>query len=224
MRLLGEKLADEGFSVLGLRLTGHGTHPEDMIRSRWADWLASVEDGWNLLSGSAEQIVVMGLSMGGILALSFAARFPVSGVIAMSTPHHLPKDRRIPFIKLISIFQPYITKGPPDWHDLDAYRQQIDYPRDPVRAYAELRDLVADMQASLPKINAPVLLIFSKGDSVVQAAHGHAEAFLAELGSAEKEVLWVEDSGHIVTRDRDREKVFAAAVAFTHRVGAREGR
>ncbi|MBI1854527.1 MAG: carboxylesterase, partial [Chloroflexi bacterium] len=35
MRWMGEYLADKGYSVLGVRLAGHATRPEDMIRSNW---------------------------------------------------------------------------------------------------------------------------------------------------------------------------------------------
>ena len=45
MRWLGEYLAGKGHSVLGVRLAAHATRPNDMIRARWHDWLASVEDG-----------------------------------------------------------------------------------------------------------------------------------------------------------------------------------
>ena len=51
MRAMGEYLHQRGFSVLGVRLTGHATRPEDLQRARWQDWLLSVEDGWQLLKG-----------------------------------------------------------------------------------------------------------------------------------------------------------------------------
>ena len=40
MRWLGEYLADLGFSALGVRLVGHATQVEDLIRTCWRDWLA----------------------------------------------------------------------------------------------------------------------------------------------------------------------------------------
>ena len=48
MRMLGEYLHQQGHSVFGVRLAGHATTMEDMIRSRRQDWLASVEDGYHL--------------------------------------------------------------------------------------------------------------------------------------------------------------------------------
>ena len=64
MRWMGEYLANEGYSVLGIRLAGHATQPEDMMRMHWQDWLASVEDGYYLLKDQVDHIFLVGLSMG----------------------------------------------------------------------------------------------------------------------------------------------------------------
>ena len=222
MRSLGQALNQVGHTVLGVRLFGHGTQTEDMIRARWWDWLASVEDGWNLLSKITDQIFIMGLSMGGILSLIFSARYTVTGVVAMSTPHHLPKDPRLPYAKLISHFVPFIPKGEPDWHDQEAYQQLVSYKKDPTRSFAELITLIEEMQHSLNKINAPVLLINSKGDQTVKAEDHHQEMIFAALSSKDKSTLWVENSGHVVTCDSARQQVHQACVEFVERVLAKK--
>jgi carboxylesterase len=218
MRWMGETLALQGYTVLGVRLAGHATKPEDMLRTRWQDWLASVEDGWHLLAGSCEKIFVVGLSMGGILSLILAADFPVSGVIAMATPHHLPKDPRLPFIKPLSILQRFNPKAAPDWFDIAAYKDHISYPEDPTRSYAELRDLISVMQAALARISAPALLIYSKDDKTVSPGEQHMEMIFAALGSTDKQTLVIEGSGHVLARDAKRDQVFEAAQQFIRRV------
>jgi esterase/lipase len=49
MRLCGEYLSIKGYPVLGIRLAGHATHPDDLARIRWQDWLVSVEEGLAVL-------------------------------------------------------------------------------------------------------------------------------------------------------------------------------
>jgi len=218
MRWLGEHLAECGFSVLGVRLFAHATRPDDMIRARWRDWIASVEDGWNLLSGCCDEIVIMGLSMGGILSLKFAADFPVAGLVIMATPHHIPADPRAPFIKVISLFKPYLPKGESNWVDQEAYNQHISYPVDPTRAYVEVRDLMCEMQDSLPQIVAPTLLIYSKNDQTVEIKERHADLIFNALGSQNKDILWIENSSHVITSDAQRELVFKAASQFVNHV------
>jgi carboxylesterase len=219
MRSLGEHLAGVGYSVLGIRLTGHATRTEDILRARWRDWLADVEDGFTLLSGTCDRVVVMGLSMGGILALTFAAGRPVSGVVAMSTPYTLPSRLgRIlrPIAPVLSLVWPYVRKGKPDWHDPEVGRDHLDYPVNPTRAAAELDDLLAEMRRRLPSVTAPCLLMASRGDATVTP--DHLQAIRDHLGSRDLDVVWVEDSGHVITRDRERGRVFAAAASFVRRV------
>jgi len=49
MRPMGVYLAEKGLTVIGVRLAGHGTTPEDMARTGWRDWVASAEEGLRAL-------------------------------------------------------------------------------------------------------------------------------------------------------------------------------
>ncbi len=87
MRPLGDFLASKGYSVIGVRLAGHATHPRDLKRTRWTDWLDDVENSLALLSKICSHRVLIGQSMGGMIALTAAAQFEVSAVVALSTPY-----------------------------------------------------------------------------------------------------------------------------------------
>ncbi len=219
MRFLGQHLAGEGHTVLGVRLFAHATRLEDMLRARWRDWYASAEDGYHLLREQTDGVVAMGLSMGGVLALLMASRLPLAGVVAMSTPYSSPDPRmRLrPLFSLISPFWRFARKGPADWHDPQAAVGHLEYPLAPVRGGAELHDLLVEFRRSLPSVACPALVIHSHGDLTVPISH--AEAIFANLGSTQKELLWVQDSGHVVTCDAERERVFAAAAEFVRRLG-----
>lgn len=214
MRGLGEHLAKQGHTVLGIRLPGHATRLEDMIRMRWWDWLAAVEDGYNLLQKMADRIFVIGLSMGGILTLTFAARYPIAGLVAMATPHHLPDDPRLRFIRLLALFQPYQIKGTPQWFDPSAAEIHVSYDADPTLSYLQLQALLEEMRAGLPQITAPALLIYSQNDPSVKMQDGHMDAIYDALGSPNKEKFQVEKSGHILTNDLERERVRERVASF----------
>lgn len=219
MRWLGEYLNQQGYTVCGMRLTGHATQPEDMIRSRWQDWLASVEDGYNLLCSCTEQVFLLGLSMGGILSLISAARLPIRGVVALSTPYKLPDDPRLKHLKLISKFKPYMPKnkeGPGAGWFGDAWKQHVAYPQNPVRCIAELNELLGVMRASLLKVQVPVLLISSRDDHYI--VEGSMDAVYEALGTSDKQKIWIEGSGHVITEEPQREVVFKAAADFIQRV------
>jgi carboxylesterase len=215
MRWAGEYLARQGYTVLAVRLAGHATRLEDLARTRWSDWLASVEDGLNLIKGAAEHIFLMGLSLGGVLSLITASRFPVAGVITMSTPYDLPHDPRLPFVRPLSLLIPKIPKGAPDWHNPQAALDHIEYPYNPTRAIAELNDLLKVLRACLSDVQVPALLVHSRADQGIVPEN--AEQIYAALGSVDKKIMWVENSGHNIPREPDREAVFAAADAFIQR-------
>jgi carboxylesterase len=225
MRWLGEYLAARGHTVLGVRLAGHATRPEDLPRTCWQDWLHSVEDGWHLLKGTVQSVFVIGLSMGGSLALLFASgRFnpstPVAGVVAMSTPYALPDDPRLPFIRLLAKVQPEVPKGPPDWRNPEAARDHIDYPNYPTRGLVELRDLLAETRWALPQVQAPALLIHSRGDESVLPVN--LQRIFEQVGAQDKQMLWVENSGHVVVREPERERIFEAIGGFIARVNSQQ--
>ncbi len=217
MRWMGEYLAGRGFSVLGVRLAGHATHSEDMIRSRWTDWVASVEDGYHLLRGLADRIYLVGLSMGGVLSLLMSTQLDVKGVVAISTPMRLPPDWRLPYATMFSMIMPYVPKAPDEpnagWFDQEALKDHVSYPRNPVRAAAELDRLVAKMRAMLSEVRVPLLLVHSQDDTTVPADNME-NIFAALPAGLLKGKLLVRNSGHVVTRDAARQQVFEAAAQF----------
>ena len=161
MRLLGEYLNKQGHSVLGVRLAGHGTDVKDMIRTQYKDWLASVEDGWNLLQGHTERVFVIGLSLGGVLSLTFSARFPVAGVVAMSAPYEMPNKLAKtlgPMLLPISKIVPAMKKGEDFWFNPEMEKDHVCYPTDPVRPAYELMRLLKVMRSLLPTIQVPALV------------------------------------------------------------------
>lgn len=216
MRYMGEYLADRGYSVLGIRLMGHATRPDDLVRTRWQDWIASVEDGYHILRGVSKSIFLMGLSMGGTLSLLFSTQKPVDGVVAMSTPYTLPADPRLPFVEYLHWIIPSVDKGSSDWRNLEAASDHIDYPIYPTRAIAELRDLISATRNALPQVQIPVLLAHSKDDGSIPAEN--MQNIYDNLGSTDKQMLLVENCGHVIIREPERMAVFQAADQFIHRI------
>jgi len=226
--LLGRYLADHGFTALGIRLPGHATTPADMRRVRWTDWLAAVEDGYDLLKDSNEKIYVMGQSLGGVLAMTAASRYPFDAVIGISTPFALLNDQQAKFIrpgliKLISVFKPEINK--PQLSDnantpeAEAKAVDIDpYPRYVTRAAAEVLELLGQMQAGLSEVTAPLLLIQGRLDKVVEK--NAMQLFGERVASTRKETLWLENSGHGITLSDEREIAFQAIVDFLRSISS----
>lgn len=220
MRWLGECLSSAGYSVLCPRLFGHATTIKDMKRSRWTDWIAEVEDGLSLLSGICSQNFLIGLSMGAVIALTAGARYPVAGVVAMSTPYSLlpiPQLTKIgslswllrPLSHLFHIIPTPLRMG---YYNPRAAKEHLAYSAISVRAFAELIDLIAAMRQSLPELSEPVLLIHSRHDLGVPARN--AELILHQLRTSDMQLLWLENSGHVIPCEPERERALQAIIDF----------
>ncbi|MEJ5241335.1 MAG: alpha/beta fold hydrolase [Anaerolineales bacterium] len=220
MRGLGEALAARGFSVLGVRLAGHATRMEDMVRMRYTDWMAGVEDGYHLLRGVVPNVALVGLSMGGALALLMATRLEVVAVAALATPFDLPRQAPDGMLRLLAVLHPYLPKskdGPASgWFDTEAWKEHVAYSHNPARAILELKRLLAEMRAALPQVRVPTLLMHSRQDTYVPPEH--MERIYAALGTVNKEKIWLENAGHVITEDRTRTEVYAAVGGFLQRV------
>ncbi len=154
--------------------------------------------------------------MGGILSLIAAAHYKVKGAVAISTPYSLPADPRLKFIKLLHWFLPKAPKGESDFINRAAEKIHVDYPYFPTRSIIQLMDLVKEMQNSIPLIHVPVLLAQSHGDKGIPGES--MDTIFDNLKTRDKTKIWVENSGHVVIREPDREIVFKAAVDFIKRV------
>ncbi|MFQ6057720.1 MAG: alpha/beta hydrolase [Anaerolineae bacterium] len=212
MRGLGEYLADKGLTVLGVRLAGHGTTPEEMARTGWRDWVASAEGGLRELQGRCQWVFVGGLSMGGVLTLYLAARHPVAGAIVMAAPTYL-RDWRTPFLPLAKYFVKwYYPSGESDLTDPTGQERMWSYDRMPVVCIDQLLQLIRLVRRELPRIKVPVL--------VMQGAHDRyvpldcAQEIYDRIGSQDKELVWFHNSGHAITEDSERREVWRRAYEF----------
>lgn len=216
VRGLGEHLARAGHTVLGVRLAGHGTRLEDMARTRWQDWHASLEDGYHLLEGLCSRIMLVGFSTGGVLSLLLATEFPALAVVAMSTPYALPPLSGLrllyPLLVPLSWFVFKVPKGKGAWFDPQAQAERVAYDAYPLRAVVELKRLTALMRAQLLNVRIPTLILHSKDDDFIPP--DHAARIHDQLGSSDKTIVWVEHSNHIITCDAAREDVFEAVAEF----------
>ena len=212
MRLLGEHLARLDYTVLAVRLPGHGTVVQDMEPTIWRHWYGAVVDGWHLLGGLCKEINVVGLSMGGLLSLKLAAEYPLHRLVALSAPIYLA-NRQVPLLPLYRMFRRFVPKKQRGY---DVERDSsAGYDQTPLSGRSSLLDLIELVKLDLPRIHCPTLLIQSRREHTVRPES--ATYIHDHLGAAEKELFWLEKSGHVVTLDIEREIVFQQVSGFLAR-------
>lgn len=206
MRPLGEYLQALGYTVLCPRLPGHGTSVEDLKETVASQWVAAAKLGYAILAKQYHKIYVAGLSMGGLLAIVIAATEKVEGAAFLATPIFV-QDKRIPFLPILRFFIHYLPKHKRSYHEMDKYCQAYD--RMPTKPLTSLFALVKTCKKELvSKITAPCLVLQSKIEHTVDPKS--AQYIYDHLGSKkeEKQLVWFEKSGHILTLDCEHERVF----------------
>lgn len=220
MHWLGERLNAAGFTVHGLRLYGHATQASDLYHVRWRDWIASVEDGYHLIKDQCEKIAVIGMSLGGAIALVISSYLPIDCAITVSTPFQtIPYSKlsflraTLPGFRIIQSLIKFLPKPPPlDFHDRQAAKDHLTYSVLPIRGIIEIDKLLDQMQRTLPQLSIPVLVIHSLTDRGVPIDNAHKIAHA--LGSDTVETLFVEESGHVVLLEPERQRAANTIIKF----------
>lgn len=205
---IAEYLHGLGFTVHAPLLAGHGTTPEDMEKTGWRDWVRSAEAGYEIVAAHAARVYVIGLSMGGLLALHLAATRSVVGVVAMCAPIWL-KKRTALLAPILRHFVRFTPKGSP------APRLAPDlwsYDRTPVACVPHLLRLIRIVRSELRAISAPALVVQGARDQTVRPES--ARFIVEHLGSRAKSLLMLANSGHLVTLDQDQQTLFSAIASF----------
>jgi len=223
---LGEYLAEQGLTVCGPRLAGHGVDPRQLRHLHWQDWYLSALDGYHLLCRHCEQVYVAGLSMGGLLTLALGASVPVDGLVVMAAPVIFQSPRRLSNARWIKYLRPLLHM--PDLSGfearlLEAQKRRGEPPIGRVRydiwatrAVEELKKLADTVNDLLPKIAAPTLLLYSEADETVALAN--RDHIRSRLGSTLVETHTFQKSSHILTQDIEYQDVLQRAGKFIMKV------
>lgn len=210
MRLLGEFLHKEGYTVLAPRLCGHGTTVEEMATTKWPHWYSAVEDAYHFLKAVCSRITVVGLSMGGLLALKLATEYQVDKLVSLSTPIYIA-DKRLDMLPVYRMLHDFIPKKRKKYADVPP-EYTVGYTATPLSSLSSLVDLIQHVDGFLSVINTNILIIQGRQDHTVQPRS--ASHIYNQIGSSDKQLIWLEKSGHIVTLDIEREQVFKHIAAF----------
>ena len=201
----GEHIHKQGFNVLGLRLAGHGTSPYDLNNRDWEEWLDSVRRGHEILSAFAEEIIIVGFSAGGALALLFASEKPekLNAVISVCAAMEI-QDKGIhlaPYMNSINKLASYFPKvdGVMNYKRSGTTHGDTNYRSIPIRALTELKQLMKVARRKLSSIEVPVLVIQSDKDIVVEP--DSANIIMDELRSEQKELKWIDTDSHDLIRN-----------------------
>ncbi len=213
MRLVGDYLNARGLAVSAPLLPGHGTDVDDMNRHCWSEWTAHVEQALGDLQSRCSTVFVGGLSMGSLLTLYLSAYHPELPGAILYSPAVVVADRLIyltPILKYLIRKRP--RSGESDLTDPEADLRLWSYEEEPVPAAHEILKLIRRVRRLLPQVTCPLLIIHSTLD---QAIHPNSARYTYErVGSADKELVTLHNSGHCLTVDSEWEFVAEKTYEF----------
>ncbi len=200
LREFAEWLVELGYTVMGIRIKGHGTSPCDLRRQTYEDWFSSVKRGLKILSFYSERNVVIGFSTGAALALKLAADEPeqVDAVVAVAVP--------VKFVSKSFLFIPLLhgtnklvkwvstMEGVKPYIENDPEHGTINYRSVPVKSLYELRRLIENIEEEMVKINQPALVVYGDKDPIVHLDSN--KVIMNTLSSNHKKLVVVESEKH----------------------------
>jgi carboxylesterase len=198
-------------------LRGHGTRYQDLEGVTNRDWYEDGENALLDLCREADKVVVVGLSMGGLVALELAARHrdKVAGVCTIAAA--------LKFADPLSVLTPALAKVVKWWPSPNSYasaelkkKENRNYPKFHTGSFQSLREFAADVTNVLSFVKAPILILQSRKDTIV--APKAAKVILEKVSSKDKKILWFERTNHEMLLDVEAEAVIAAVMDFVKKI------
>ena len=212
MRAVADAFVATDHHVEMPRLPGHGTTLAELRTTAWGDWAGAADDAYRRLAARAERVVIVGLSMGGSLALSTALGHPDARGLVLVNPATCDQPAAVREM-LLETLEAGIEVVPR--HDSDIAlpgNEELNYEGTPLRQLLSLLDDgLVPMSSRYGELTMPLLLFTSHQDHVVDPADSVHLA--AEYGGP-VDHRWLARSYHVATQDYDRDDIIAAALEF----------
>jgi carboxylesterase len=210
LALLARKLHKSGYSLYVPLLPGHGRNMDAFGKSRAADWISAARSALADMRRRHDSVSVVGLSMGGALAVLIAAEHEDIPALILIAPYlGMPRVLRLA-ASVHWAWERFVgevnSRDPRSIRDPIEREKNLAYGAITGRALYELSRVVKLARKSLSRVKAPTLIIQSREDP--RCPPEVAEFALRTLGAQEKKLVWTEGAGHIITVDYGREQVF----------------
>lgn len=211
--------AAAGFAVRAPVQPGHGTTPADLQHKTFDDWVSAGRAALVEATREHERVVVLGFSMGSLVALKLAAEGGpgLAGLVVLGNALFLAAHSSLPlgvFGRFKRTPDVYLMKPQAaDLEDRTLASSIVTYDRHPVRAAHEVFLAGVRMREELDAIRCATLILHGKKDRVCPSSNA---AYLADrLVRAESVTMRVYPrSAHVLACDADRDEVAADVISF----------
>lgn len=213
-----------GLATRAPLLPGHGLVVAELAKTSYSDWYQAAERHFLELSATGPA-VVGGQSMGAVLSLDLASRYPerCAGLVLFANAVKLASPFPSLALSLASLahvpdFALPKHKGP-DIQDPEARAVHTTYEAQPFHAARSLQLAGARVLERLTRVKCPTFIGHGLLDHTAPATNAGLVA--DRVGTTDVELHLFARSGHILTKDYDRAELRELVLAFVTRVSRR---
>ncbi|MBD90728.1 MAG: hypothetical protein CL940_10345 [Deltaproteobacteria bacterium] len=225
MEPVAEALGAQGVPCVVPLLRGHDDGGAGIASARLSDWRADVRTAIEeLREATGRPPIVIGLSMGGLLALDAGVdgEVEVAAVASLAAPLFLERSARI-VARLSRAFgdslgeRMMLKKG--DGSDISTREDLPGADAIPFRALDELFALMDSVRLRLERLECPLLVVHAREDHTAPLESANA-IVQAARSSAWVRLRVLDEGYHVITRDVCAPRVAAEIVRFAEDVRA----
>ncbi|MGG3737401.1 alpha/beta hydrolase [Aeribacillus pallidus] len=214
VRMLGRFLEKKGYTCHAPQYKGHGVPPEELVHTGPEDWWQDVMEGYEFLKSKGyEEIAVAGLSLGGVFSLKLGYTVPVKGIIPMCAPMYI-KSEEVMYEGVLAYAREYKKFEGKSPEQIE--QEMEEFKKTPMKTLKALQQLIADVRQNVDMIYAPTFVVQARHDNMINT--DSANIIYNEVESDVKELKWYEESGHVITLDKEKEQLHEDIYQFLERL------
>jgi carboxylesterase len=215
VRPVAEALVARGVRARGPWMAGHEEGAEVLAKTSWQAWVEGARVELAALRAEHDRVFLVGMSMGGLVSLRLAETEEINAIVVIGTPLVLAP----PIPQILPILRRFVSsRSKKDGSDIREPAARARHPSLSVMPYSAVAELIALQSQVIPdlgSIRAPILVAHGRLDKTARPRD--AERILEAVGSSDKELFYLERSGHVATVDYDGPALARAAADFLGR-------
>ncbi|MFD1203664.1 MULTISPECIES: alpha/beta fold hydrolase [Sporosarcina] len=189
-------------------LPGH-EFPLNLRKATAESWMMEAEMALAKLRKEVDKVIIIGFSMGGMIAMYLSLRYPVDKLVLLSAAAKYISPRILLEDAGIMLKESVTKKYPPNtFYHLYEYKLK----HTPLHAAFEFLRLVKMVEPYYRLITAPVCIVQGKRDGIVPFSTG--EHLYNSLGSSEKHLIISEKGKHHICYSDDCDSWFPDVLSF----------
>jgi len=200
---LVEYLTCIGYETYCPVLKGHSSTKKDMRSATYIDWIDSAEQELLRLKKNGEKVIIIGFSMGGLIAFNLACKHNIKAIVTINTPIYYWNIYRV-FLNLLDDLKNKKCKH---------IRRYLNAKSNsPFSSMIQFLLLLNKTKPKLEKISCPILTIQAEDDDTVRIKS--VDYIHKHISSSKKTIRYFHEGGHLILLSDTTEQVMSCIEDF----------